>query len=101
MHNVQSYFCLIDLFDKIFIKKINKKKDKIFFKGPFSKNIRKFNNSIRNLLQVMRNNKILSDYYLIKIHKNIPVFAGFGGGASNAATILNYLINKKIKKKYT
>ena len=25
----------------------------------------------------MRNNKILSDYYLIKIHKNIPVFAGF------------------------
>ena len=46
----------------------------------------------------MRNNKILSDYYLIKIHKNIPVFAGFGGGTSNAATILNYLINKKIKK---
>ncbi len=98
MHNVQSYFCLIDLFDKIFIKKINKKKDNISFTGPFSKNIRKFNNSIRNLLQVMRNNKILSDYYLIKIHKNIPVFAGFGGGTSNAATILNYLINKKIKK---
>ena len=60
MHNVQSYFCLIDLFDKIFIKKINKKKDNISFTGPFSKNIRKFNNSIRNLLRVMRNNKILS-----------------------------------------
>ena len=37
MHNVQSYFCLIDLFDKIFIKKINKKKDNISFTGPFLK----------------------------------------------------------------
>tara|TARA_X000001036_G_scaffold141018_1_gene133831 strand:- start:3799 stop:4635 length:837 start_codon:yes stop_codon:yes gene_type:complete len=98
MHKIQSFFCLINLFDKIFIKKINKKKDTISFTGPYSKNVKKDNNSIHNLLEVMRKNKILSNYYLIKIHKNIPVFSGFGGGTSNAATILDYLINKKAKK---
>ena len=35
LHEIQSYFCLINLADKINIKKINKKKDKITFKGPF------------------------------------------------------------------
>ncbi len=99
MHKIQSFFCLINLFDKIIIKKTSKKKDMIFFTGPYSKNVKKFNNSIHNLLEVMRKNKILSNYYLIKIHKNIPVFAGFGGGTSNAATIMDYLINKKAKKK--
>ena len=41
LHEIQSYFCLIDLKDKIHIKKINKKKDKILFKGPFGKKIKK------------------------------------------------------------
>ena len=36
-HNIQSYFCLINLNDKIKIKKINKKKDIINFKGTFNK----------------------------------------------------------------
>ena len=99
MHKIQSFFCLINLFDRIIIKKTSKKKDMIFFTGPYSKNVKKFNNSIHSLLKVMRRNKILSNYYLIKIHKNIPVFAGFGGGTSNAATIMDYLINKKAQKK--
>ena len=98
MHKIQSFFCLINLFDRIIIKKTSKKKDMIFFTGPYSKNVKKFNNSIHSLLKVMRRNKILSNYYLIKIHKNIPVFAGFGGGTSNAATIMDYLINKKTQK---
>ena len=37
MHDIQSFFCLIDLKDKIKLSKIKGKKDKIFFKGPFSK----------------------------------------------------------------
>ena len=34
--------------------------------------------------------------FKIKIKKNIPVQAGLGGGSMNAASILNYLIRKKI-----
>ena len=44
LHEIQSYFCLINLSDKIKIYKIKKKKDKIFFKGPFVKHIKKSNN---------------------------------------------------------
>ena len=35
LHEIQSYFCLINLADKIQLKKIKGKKDKIFFIGPF------------------------------------------------------------------
>ena len=41
LHEIQSYYCLINLSDKINIIKINKKKDKILFKGPFVKYIKK------------------------------------------------------------
>ena len=41
LHEIQSYFCLINLADKIKLKKIKEKKDKIFFKGPFSKLVNK------------------------------------------------------------
>ena len=47
----------------------------------------------------MRKYKLISDYYSVNIHKNIPVFAGLGGGTSNAATIIQNLTKKKIKKK--
>ena len=39
-HEIQSFYCLINLFDKIKIKK-KKKKDKIIFKGPFAKLVKK------------------------------------------------------------
>ena len=35
----------------------------------------------------MRKYKLISDFYSVNIYKNIPVFAGLGGGTSNAATI--------------
>ena len=99
-HDIQSIYCLINLFDKISIKKIKKKRrDKIIFYGPFSRHVGRRNNSISRGLQLLRKYKIISSYYLIKINKKIPVFAGFGGGSSNVATVLKYLIKKKIKKK--
>ena len=54
LHEIQSYYCLINLSDKIKISKIKEKKDKIFFKGPFVKNIKKSNNSIINTLNLLR-----------------------------------------------
>ena len=41
LHEIQSTYCLVNLYDKIQIKKIKKKKDKITFKGRFSKFIKK------------------------------------------------------------
>ena len=35
LHDIQSFFCLIDLSDKIQIKKNQKKKTKFKFFGPF------------------------------------------------------------------
>ena len=98
LHEIQSYFCLINLTDRIKLKKIKEKKDKIFFKGPFSKLVNKNNNSIINLFKFLRKLKIISNYYSVSINKNIPVFGGLGGGTGNAAFILKVLLKGKISK---
>jgi 4-diphosphocytidyl-2-C-methyl-D-erythritol kinase len=95
LHEIQSYYCLINLSDKIKISKIKEKKDKIFFKGSFVKNIKKSNNSIINTLNLLRKLKLITSYYAVTIIKNIPVFSGLGGGTSNAAFILKFLLKKE------
>ena len=47
----------------------------------------------------MTKNKIIHNYYSVKVNKKIPVFAGFGGGTSNAATLLKYLAKKSFNQK--
>ena len=98
VHEIQSYFCLINLSDKIKIKKIYKKKDQILFKGTFAKHIEKSNNSIGNLLKLLRKYKLISNYYHVSVIKNIPTYGGLGGGTSNAASVLKYLLKGKINK---
>ena len=99
LHNVQSYFCLINLKDKIKIKKIKGKSDKINFTGPFSKLINNRDNSIKTVLVLLRKLKLISSCYSVVIKKNIPVFAGLGGGTSNAFTVMKYVLRKKLSKK--
>ena len=99
LHDIQSQFCLINLFDTISIKTNKKNVDKITFNGPHSKYVKKSNNSIQKILKIMRNFKLISNYYSIKIYKQIPVFAGLGGGSSNAASLLNFLSKRKIEDK--
>ena len=96
LHEIQSYFCLINLRDKIEISKTKKKKDKIIFKGPFAKYIKISNNSISNLLKLLRKLSLISSYYSVVVIKNIPVFGGLGGGTSNAAFLLKFLLKNKI-----
>ena len=98
LHEIQSYYCLINLFDKIKISKRKKKEDKVFFKGPFIKHIKRSNNSIVNLLKLLRKLKLISNYYSFTIYKNIPVFSGLGGGTSNAAFILKFLLKNSVAK---
>tara|TARA_B100000575_G_scaffold290715_1_gene294951 strand:- start:778 stop:1614 length:837 start_codon:yes stop_codon:yes gene_type:complete len=96
LHEIQSFYCLIDLFDIIQIIKIKGKKDKIRFKGPFAKLIKKKNNTIYRLLEKLRNLQIISCYYSVTVTKNIPVFGGLGGGTSNAAFLLKSLLKNKV-----
>ena len=98
LHDIQSYYCLINLFDKIKIRKIDKKKDKVVFFGPFIKYIKKSNNSIINLLKLLRKLELISGYYSVNVIKNIPVFSGLGGGTSNAASVLKFLLKGKVSK---
>ena len=96
LHEIQSYFCLIDLVDQIKLNKIKAKKDIIIFKGRFAKLVNKSNNSIFKLLKILRSLRLISSYYSVTVKKNIPVFAGLGGGTGNAAFILKHLLKKKL-----
>ena len=91
LHKIESIVSFVDLYDQIFIKKINSSKHIISFYGKFSKNITKIN-SVSKLLNILDKNQLLNENkFYIKIKKNIPQKAGLGGGSMNSANILNFL----------
>ena len=95
-HQIESLVTFAELFDEIKIKLTEKKKHKISFKGKFCKGI-KNNNTIIKLLNLLENEKIIKNQkFEIEVKKNIPQKAGLGGGSMNAASILKYMIDKKI-----
>ena len=98
LHNIQSTTMLLDLHDKITVKKIQKKKDVIKFTGPFNKNINIKMNTVTNSLFLLRSQNLLNnkDKFEITINKRIPVFSGLGGGTGNAASIIKYFLKNKI-----
>jgi 4-diphosphocytidyl-2-C-methyl-D-erythritol kinase len=101
LHNVQSSVMLLDLHDKISLKKINKNKDNIEFTGQFKKKINKKTNTISKSLFLLRKHNLIDKKkrYKITIKKNIPVFAGLGGGTSNAVFLIKYFLNNKISNR--
>ena len=97
MHNIETNSALVNLSDEIIIKKDNK--DKIIFKGKFKNKINSKNNSVITTLQVLRELNLIKKFYRITIQKNIPVYAGLGGGTSNSVSIVKYFLNKKLNEK--
>ena len=97
LHNIQSLTFLTNIYDEIQIKKNNYPKDIIRFYGQFGNYIGKNNNSLKQSLLLLRKRGFIKKkyHYDIWVRKNIPVFAGLGGGSSNAATIIRYFIKKK------
>ncbi len=94
-HRIETIVSFINLYDEIYIKKINQKNHKTFFYGKFSKGITS-KNTINQVINLMDEKDILKGKkYLIKIKKNIPQKAGLGGGSMNAASILKYFLSKK------
>ena len=59
LHNIQSSIMLLDLHDRISLKKINKKKDRIEFIGRFKKNINKNTNTISKSLFLLRKHNLI------------------------------------------
>ena len=96
LHEIQSLYSWINLSDQINIIETKKNKDRIIFKGPFAKLVKKRNNTVYQLLKKLRELNLISNYYSIAITKNIPVFSGLGGGTGNAAFILKFLLRSKI-----
>jgi len=98
LHKIESIISFIDLHDLIYFKQIDKENHKVSFKGPYSKNINKIN-TVTTLLKLLDRKKLLNnEKFEIKIVKNIPQEAGMGGGSMNAASLINFFINKKILK---
>ena len=97
MHDIETNTVLINLFDEISIKKSTK--DIIIFKGKFKNKINLKKNSVVETLQLLRKFKILKNFYKFIIKKNIPVYAGLGGGTSNSASIVKYFSKKKLNEK--
>jgi 4-diphosphocytidyl-2-C-methyl-D-erythritol kinase len=97
-HNIESIISFIGLHDLIYLKQIKKDNHKILFKGEFAKGINKVN-TVTILLELLDKKKFLKNKkFEIKIIKNIPQEAGMGGGSMNAASLINFFINKKIMK---
>jgi len=96
LHEIQSYFCLINLFDQIKIKRIKGRKDIVKFKGKFAQYIKKKKNSITDALTILRERNLISNYYSVLVNKKIPAFGGMGGGTSNAICLIKYLTKNKI-----
>ena len=98
-HNIISLITFCDLHDVITISKIRNLKDKINFSGKFKKGINEKSNTITEVLNLLRNKKLLENQaFKVNIKKNIPHGSGLGGGSSNAADLLNYC-NLKMKLK--
>ncbi len=102
LHDIQSNTFLINLYDEIKVLKTKTNKDKVLFKGNYSKFVKK-KNTVTQVLKILRSNKIINDHYRIEVKKNTPVFSGLGGGTSNAFFLSKYLTknntNKNLKKK--
>lgn len=97
MHNIETNSILVNLFDEIDI--IKNRKDEIIFKGMFKDKIDIKKNTVKDTLQLLRKLNILKNYYKIIVKKNIPVYAGLGGGTSNSASIVKYFVENKLSEK--
>ena len=98
LHKIESIVSFLSLYDKILIRIIRNKHHKIRFIGKFSSNITS-KNTISKLLKILDQKKLLKNLkFEIIIKKNIKLKAGLGGGSMNAASILKFLIKRKLIK---
>tara|TARA_B100000287_G_scaffold435088_1_gene501776 strand:- start:49 stop:879 length:831 start_codon:yes stop_codon:yes gene_type:complete len=86
MHEINSQFQLIDLYDEM---KIQRTKNKtVLVKTNIGKSIDGENNLVHKAINVLSDYIGKEIYCDVHIKKNIPIGGGLGGGSSNAAAAL-------------
>lgn len=100
LHNIETNSFLINIYDEILISKIRNRDDQIIFKGKYKNFIKSKKNTIKETLKHLRENNLIDieKKFKIVINKKIPVFAGLGGGSSNAYFVADHLIKKKLSR---
>ncbi len=98
MHDIETNSALVNLYDEIFLKK--NKKDTVIFKGKFKDKINKKRNTVTDTLKLLRNLNVTNTFYKVIVKKNIPVYAGLGGGTSNSASLVKYFLKNKLNEKF-
>ena len=84
LHNIETLAILLNLSDELIVKKTNNFKDNIIFKGKFKSQVNLKKNTIIDTLYLLRKLGVIDAYYKILIKKNIPAFAGLGGGTADS-----------------
>ena len=97
LHDIETNSVLINVFDELNIKK--SQKDIIIFKGKFKNKINSKKNTVTDTLKRLRNLKLINNFYKVVVKKNIPVYAGLGGGTGNAVSIIQYFLKNKLHEK--
>ena len=98
MHDIETNSVLLNLYDEIFLKK--NKKDTVIFKGKFKDKINQKKNTITDTLKLLRKLNIINTYYKVIVKKNIPVYAGLGGGTGNSASLVKYFFKDRLNEKF-
>jgi 4-diphosphocytidyl-2-C-methyl-D-erythritol kinase len=101
-HEIETMFCLCDIYDEIVVNS-NAKKNLIIYSGTFSQGINPRNNTVLKLIKLLKKNSNFNKYkFKIEIKKNIPHGSGLGGGSSDVARLISFFnerLNLKLKKK--
>lgn len=96
LHKISTIINRIEnVYDEIEITQNSNDTDKIRYFGENNKLIKFDNCVVQRSLDLLRQMGYISKYYIIDIYKHIPLGSGLGGGSSNAAEVINYVLNEE------
>ena len=93
-HELNSVLSRIDLYDEIRIK--DESSFSISYNGPYGDQVGSDDNVTKLFNYLIDKNYLNQKSFAIHVVKNIPVGSGLGGGSSNVAEIIKYLIRSNL-----
>ena len=93
-HELNTVLSRIDLYDEIRIK--DESLFSISYNGPFGGQVGSDDNVSKLFNYLIDKNYLKQKSFAIHVVKNIPVGSGLGGGSSNVAEIIKYLIRSDL-----
>lgn len=100
-HNIESVFYPVDLCDVLEIRESNSSQDSFLISGLDIGNTSAQDNLCIKAVNLLREQYKSIPYLNIHLHKQIPAFAGLGGGSSDATftlKLLDFLFNLGIEQ---